>query len=62
MIAPIEEIHPDRMEDSSSDESETSDSDGSDGNRGAGPIQNVGPHLSRSPPAEDVPSGREESM
>ena len=62
VIAPIEEIPPDRMEDSSSDESETSDSEGSDGNRGAGPIQNVGPHLSRSPPAEDVPSGREESM
>ena len=62
VVAPIEEIHPGRMEDSSSDESEPSDSsDGSDGTRGAGKIQNIGPHLSRSPPTEDVSSGREES-
>ena len=62
VIAPVEEIHPGRMEESSSDDTEPYDSsDGSDGDRGAGTIQNVGPHLSRSPPAENVSSGREES-
>ena len=62
VIAPVEEIHPGRMEETSSDDTEPYDSsDGSDGDRGAGTIQNVGPHLSRSPPAENVSSGREES-
>ena len=52
IIAPIEEINPGRMEDSSSDDTDSYDSsDGSDGDKGAGVTQCIGPHLSRSPPA-----------